>query len=152
MKHYVYKTTFVQTGEYYIGKHSTKKENDSYVGSGLSLTKEKLEEPFIHEIIVYCESSDAAYKKEKEIIGDLYKTDTKCLNRCGGGWRGKADNRRGKPQSEEWKKKIGKSNSKPKDGVALAASIENAKKGSEARRGQRDSEETKRKRAESLSK
>ena len=152
MKHYIYKTTFTETGEYYIGKHSTSKLNDNYVGSGLALTKEKLSEPFTHEILEYCETSDLAYEREKVIIGNLYLTDELCLNRCGGGWRGKADNRKGMPQTEEWTQKIAKSNSKPKTGVALKATLANAKRGAESRRGMKDSDEVKAKRAASLSK
>lgn len=40
-KHYlVYKTTNDLNGMYYIGKHATTNPNDSYLGSGVYLTKE----------------------------------------------------------------------------------------------------------------
>jgi len=55
-------------------------------------------------------------------------------------------------KTEKHKKRIGKANSKPKSNKAREACARNAKLGTEARRGQKDSEETKRKRAESLSK
>ena len=152
MQHYIYKTTFIDTGEYYIGKHSTNKINDNYVGSGKALTKEKLSEPFVHEILEYFDTEEEAYIAEDKAIGDLYLTDKKCLNRCGGGWRGKADNRKGKFHSEDWKRKISQSNSKPKEGVALQACLENSKKGIEARTGMKDSNEVKLRRAQSLSK
>ena len=153
MKHYVYKTTILSTGEYYIGKHSTSNLNDGYIGSGVSI-KEMVnkETPINFEIIQYTDSSDEAYELEIKIIGNLYLTDPLCLNRVAGGKLGYADNRKGKKQSLEWKQKIGKGNSKPKTGKALEACIKNAKLGTEARRGQKDSDKTKRKRAESLSK
>jgi len=34
MKHFVYKTYREDTGEYYIGRHSTVNINDGYFGSG----------------------------------------------------------------------------------------------------------------------
>lgn len=55
-------------------------------------------------------------------------------------------------KTKEHKKKISISNSKPKTGKALEASRNNAKIGSERRRGQKDSEETKRKRNQSVQK
>lgn len=55
-------------------------------------------------------------------------------------------------KTEEHKCKISQSNKKPKTGKALKACIENAKLGAEARKGMKDSIETKRKRAESVRK
>ena len=75
-----------------------------------------------------------------------------CLNLVKGGKLGYADNRKGKAQTEEWKQKISISNSKPKSGKALEATINNAKLGAKARLGQKDSVETKTKRSKSLSK
>jgi len=47
-------------------------------------------------------------------------------------------------KTEKHKKRIGKANSKPKSNKAREACARNAKLGTEARRGQKDSEETKR--------
>ena len=58
----------------------------------------------------------------------------------------------GIPKSEEHKKAISIANSKPKTGKALEACKANARLGAEARRGQKDSLEVRRKRASSLSK
>jgi hypothetical protein len=55
-------------------------------------------------------------------------------------------------KTEEHKRNISISNSKPKTGIALEACRNNFKIASELRRGQKDSEETKRKRNESLRK
>lgn len=153
MLHYVYKTTVIDTGEYYIGKHSTDKANDNYIGSGKGLLERVSEDyPITIEILKYADSSDEAYELEEQIIGDLWKTDPLCLNRCKGGKIGYADNRLGKPQSKEWRNNIGRANSKSKSGIALEASRQNAKLGSEARRGMKDTIEVKKKRAESVSK
>ena len=54
-------------------------------------------------------------------------------------------------KTEEHKAKISAANSKPKSGAALTAALANGKKGSEARRGTKDSAETlKKKRASAL--
>ena len=53
-------------------------------------------------------------------------------------------------KTEEHKRNIGISNSKPKTGIALEACRNNFKIASELRRGQKDSEETKRKRNDSI--
>lgn len=39
MKYTIYKTTNIKNGKYYIGKHQTENENDSYLGSGIALKK-----------------------------------------------------------------------------------------------------------------
>ena len=143
--HYVYKITFTNTNEYYIGKHSTVKDNDGYLGSS-TLTNEKIanEEVYIFEIIEYYDSSIEAYNAEKEIIGLLWKSDPLCLNKVPGGKGGwEYNNWSGIPKSEEHKQKIGEANSKPKTGKGLIATIANAKLGAEKRRGQKDSIEVK---------
>jgi len=153
MLHYVYKTTIVETGEYYIGKHSTDDVNDGYIGSGKSLLEKVTETtPIKFEILEYAESDDAAYEAEERIIGDLWENDDLCLNRCPGGKRGYTTNQKGKAKSKEWREKIAQSNRKPKTGKAREASVRNGLIAAERRKGKKDSEETKRKRAESLSK
>jgi hypothetical protein len=153
MYHYVYKTTIINTGEYYIGKHTTDSLNDNYIGSGISL-REKVDEstPIHFEILQFTETEDEAYELEERIIGDLWKTDPLCLNRVSGGRRGYIYSQLGVPKTEEWKQKIGKSNSKPKSGKALEACRNNAKIGTEKRRGQKDSKQVCEKRAQTLSK
>ena len=153
MLHFVYKTIIKETGEYYIGKHSANNINDRYIGSGVSIL-EKVDKstPVEFKILEYAKTSDDAYILEEKILGDLYKVDPLCLNRVKGGKRGYANNRKGKSHSIEWRQKISKSNSKPKEGIALEATRNNAKLGAEARRGMKDSDEVKAKRAASLSK
>jgi hypothetical protein len=81
--HIVYKTTIIKTGQYYIGKHSTKIIEDGYFGSGVIISNHIAKHGVIglkREILMYCESSEHALLKEKEIIGNLYFSDKKCLN------------------------------------------------------------------------
>lgn len=152
MFHYVYKTTIVGTNEYYIGKHSTDKLDDSYRGSGVDLKIRRSEGYAIEfDIIEMCETEDEAYLREEYHVGDLWKTDPLCLNRCKGGRTGYAENQRGIPKTEEWKTKIGASNSKPKSEAAAEAARKNSKKGADARRGMKDSPEVIVKRAKTLS-
>lgn len=55
------------------------------------------------------------------------------------------------PRTEEWKRNISKSNSKPKTGSALIACRENSKKGVDAWKGKHHTEESKRKIGENAS-
>ena len=86
--HLVYKTTVIETGAFYIGKHSTRVLEDGYFGSG------KLIGRFIEkygvsglkrEILFYCDSAKDAFQTEKELIGDLWKLDEDCMNLKAGG-------------------------------------------------------------------
>ena len=97
--HYIYKITFL-CGEhkncYYLGKRSTVNKTDNgYVGSGL-FTKYYFKKygkingvTYIKDILEYNVSKIENSKREKEIIGDLYKTDPLCMNLCEGGSGGK---------------------------------------------------------------
>ena len=70
-KHFIYKTTNLLNGKYYYGAHSTENEKDNYLGSGVSLEraiKKYGKKNFIREIILYCDSVDELYEKEKKII------------------------------------------------------------------------------------
>lgn len=153
MHHYVYRIDFPSTGEYYIGKHSTDNLQDGYLGSGANL-QERYDNrlPYEFSIINKYTSEDEAYEAEKILIGDLWDTDDKCLNKIPGGKTGIPENMKGVPKSSEHKQKISASNRKPKVGKALVAAIQNSKLGIESRRGMKDSEEVCKKRAASLSK
>lgn len=113
---------------YYIGKHSTVNDDWEYYGSGtiiqdyykkygreqgVSITKEILE---------YNQSFEQNMTREREIIGDLWKTDPMCLNLCNGGYgpseivisdetrKKLSDSHKGKKLSPEQRKRIGESN------------------------------------------
>jgi hypothetical protein len=147
--HYTYKITFPNSGEFYYGKHSTVDIDD---GSGQALfEKFQTNAPFKFDILELYDTEDLAFEAEKNLISDKWKTDEHCLNRVPGGkgswshisWKGI-------PKSDEHRIKISKGNSKPKEGIALVAAIQNARKGSNARKGMKDSDEVKQRRIESL--
>ena len=59
--HFIYKTTNVLSGRYYIGMHSTSNLDDGYLGSGNRLklaVRKHGKENFIREILEYCESRE----------------------------------------------------------------------------------------------
>lgn len=109
---------------YYIGKRtSTKKDvlNDFYYGSGEKLRRyykkypPVLGETILKEIIEFNPDAETNSKREKEIIGDLYKTDPLCLNLMEGGngrrvaketTEKKSSLMKGKKLSDETKKKM----------------------------------------------
>lgn len=99
MVYYIYKITLLKgelIGHYYIGKHKTDKEKDNYAGSGVIVKNyyrkygKKKGVTFTKEILEYNPTEEVNNLREKEIIGDLYKTDKLCLNLKyggeGGGW------------------------------------------------------------------
>lgn len=152
--HFTYKVTF-EGGHFYVGKHTTSNLDDGYTGSGKAVNRMISKgHKFTIEILEHFESAEKAYDGERRILGDLWKTDPLCVNlkEGGHGWPpNAASNRLGKNHSQDHKDRIGKANSKPKVGKALAATIANGLKGAEGRRGQKDSIETKRKRSASMS-
>ena len=98
MIYYIYKITLLKgnlKGHYYIGKHKTDKEKDYYYGSG-KIVKDYYKKygkkkgvTFTKEIVEYNLAEEINNLREKEIIGDLYKTDPLCLNLKYGGEGGR---------------------------------------------------------------
>lgn len=90
--HYVYKSTNLINGRYYIGKHSAFVMNDGYMGSGKRLRCELNKygkENFKFEIIEFFETSELALEKEKHIVNEILLKDSLCMNiQIGGtgGW------------------------------------------------------------------
>jgi hypothetical protein len=87
LKHFIYKTTNIMNGKYYIGAHSTNDVNDGYLGSGKLLRKsiEKYgKENFIREILFYCENIEELYNKESQIISE-HLDNNMCYNVKPGG-------------------------------------------------------------------
>lgn len=102
--HYIYKTTLLcgtLSGKYYIGKRSTDsrrnilpEEDVDYTGSG-NVVRRYFKKygkipgvTHIKEIIEVNPDKRTNAEREREIIGNLYETDTMCLNIIRGGWGG----------------------------------------------------------------
>ena len=89
--HFVYKTTNKITGQYYIGKHSTKRLNDSYLGSSKRLLQDIRKygsANFHREILCMCSTAQEAFLKEHELISDADLQNPKCYNEFYGGLSG----------------------------------------------------------------
>lgn len=81
--HYVYKTTNLITGRYYIGKHSTYYFEDGYLGSGKRLRYEIDKygrENFKKEILEFCDSKESVAELERRIVGEEQLKDPLCIN------------------------------------------------------------------------
>ena len=100
---YTYKITASDSEKYYYGVSHVKKANasiedclnDGYYGSGgtndenkFRNWKRKHADNLEKEIINMFPRKSQAYEDEKNLIGDLYKTDKNCLNSCSGGKTG----------------------------------------------------------------
>lgn len=81
--HFIYKTTNLLSGKYYIGMHSTDNIEDGYLGSGkrlkYSINKYGVEN-HKREIIEFVESREELRKREREIVNlnEIAKED--CMN------------------------------------------------------------------------
>jgi len=86
--HYIYKTTCLVTGRYYIGMHSTSNIDDGYLGSGKRLRysiRKHGEENHVKEILEYQPNRELLIEREKEMITSEMITDNNCMNLKGGG-------------------------------------------------------------------
>jgi len=118
MHHFIYKTTNITNGKYYIGVHSTNDLNDGYLGSGLAL-KDAIQkygkENFKREILEFFDSAEEAFKKEMQIVNEAFLELEETYNlKIGGsgGYIGKefyekySISRQGFKHSDEAKEKI----------------------------------------------
>lgn len=78
MYHYIYKVTS-PSGKFYIGRHSSKHENDNYMGSGKWVRSIKDKTTLKKEILYYVECFDNLLLKEEELIKQ-YIDDPSCMN------------------------------------------------------------------------
>ena len=86
--HYVYKTTCVVTGRYYVGMHSTDNLDDGYMGSGklLRYSRRKYgDENHKCEILELCPSRKVLRDREKEIVNETLLSDPLNINLKYGG-------------------------------------------------------------------
>ena len=71
--HYIYKTTCLITGKFYVGMHSTDNLEDGYLGSGkiLGYSRRKYgDENHTREILEMLPSREALKLREKEIVNE----------------------------------------------------------------------------------
>jgi len=86
--HFIYKTTNLLSGKYYIGMHSTDNLEDGYLGSGkrlrYSINKHGLEN-HEREILEFVDNREELMKREKEVVNldEIAKKD--CMNLMIGG-------------------------------------------------------------------
>jgi hypothetical protein len=93
--HFIYKTTCLITGKYYIGMHSTFNEDDSYIGSGKHLChsiRKHGKENHVREIVEYCVDRSSLKVREKEIVNEELLNDPMCMNLKIGGEGGFPEN------------------------------------------------------------
>lgn len=90
--HFVYRTTCVITGKYYIGVHSTSVLEDGYLGSGLHLkrsVKKHGMENHSREILAHFATAPEAYAYESVVVTqELIDSDLLCMNLKPGGYGG----------------------------------------------------------------
>ncbi len=86
--HYIYKTTCLVTGKFYVGMHSTDDIDDGYLGSGkiLGYSRKKYgDENHKKEILEMCSSREALKLREREIVNEELLTDPLNINLKYGG-------------------------------------------------------------------
>ena len=89
--HYLYKTTCLITGRYYIGMHSTANLEDGYMGSGKRLRyslRKHGKENHVKEILEFFESRELLIEAEKVAITEEMLVDNMCMNIMSGGTGG----------------------------------------------------------------
>lgn len=89
--HYLYKTTCLITGRYYIGMHSTCNLEDGYMGSGKRLRRSIRKygvDNHKKEILGFFENRELLIEAEKKAITPDMVLDDNCMNLKGGGTGG----------------------------------------------------------------
>lgn len=88
MRYLIYKITNLINGKYYIGRHSTKNIDDSYMGSGKGIVNAINKygiENFKKEIIAEAFDSSGLWELEKQIVNDDVVKDPLSYNMAYGG-------------------------------------------------------------------
>lgn len=86
--HYIYKTTCLVTGKFYVGMHSTDNIDDGYLGSGKILNysrKKHGDQNHKKEIIEMLPTREALKLREKEIVNEKLLADPLNMNLKYGG-------------------------------------------------------------------
>lgn len=97
----VYQTNLVGTNKFYIGKHSTDKTEDGYIGSGRWVTSIRDKSKLDCSCVCIMRSERSAFDFEEYLVDQVKKNpDSGCMNFIKGGIGGFT-------HSEEEKRKIG---------------------------------------------
>lgn len=86
--HYIYKTTCLVTGKYYLGMHSTDKLDDGYIGSGKRLwysINKHGKENHVCEILEHYFTREWLREREAELVNAETLVDPMCMNLKVGG-------------------------------------------------------------------
>lgn len=86
--HFIYKTTNLLNGKYYIGMHSTDNMDDGYLGSGKRLRysiRKHGEGNHEREILEFVDSREELKKREEEIVNLNEIAKVECMNLVVGG-------------------------------------------------------------------
>jgi hypothetical protein len=97
---FIYKTTNLLSGRYYIGMHSTDNLDDGYLGSGNRLilaVRKHGRENFKREILEFCDNRECLKRRESEIVNLDEVSKKECMNLAVGGEGGNTDS--GGPQA-----------------------------------------------------
>lgn len=81
--HYIYKTTCIVTGKYYLGMHSTDDLHDGYVGSGKRLgysIRKHGKGNHVVEILEHYFTREWLKEREAELVCAEKLTDPQCMN------------------------------------------------------------------------
>jgi len=111
---YIYRTTNLINGKFYVGMHTTTDLNDGYLGSGklLSLAVKKHgKENFVKEILFFCKSKEELILAEQQVVTDEIVMSGQSYNLALGGQGGDLGVISRMPKSEAHKKKISESKS-----------------------------------------
>ena len=86
--HFIYKTTNIVNGKYYIGMHSTDDLEDGYMGSGTrvcrSINKHGKDNHQV-EVLEFLPDRESLKKRELELVNEEKLTDKMCMNLALGG-------------------------------------------------------------------
>lgn len=123
MYYFIYKTTNLINGKYYIGQHRTKNINDGYLGSGTLFRyalKKYGKENFSRQILAYADSIKQLNDLQAFYVNKQVMEDQNSYNLMTGGYQNiqfKEETKQklrkimiGRTLTEEWKRKIGLGN------------------------------------------
>ena len=105
--HFIYKTSNLLNGKFYVGMHSTDNLEDGYVGSGKRLGYSIRKYGFENhkfEILEFLPSREELKKREAEVVNEELLSDPLCMNLKFGG-EGGWDHLRGQNRSKEHQSK-----------------------------------------------